>query len=62
MAGRQTMPPLRVTVSDSGRAGELRGSLERDEDRKVPHEAVVSVSAYLQEWRAEKGRKWWSPH
>ena len=56
------MPPLRVTVSDSGRAGELRGSLERDEDRKVPHEAVVSVSAYLQEWRAEKGRKWWSPH
>ena len=34
MARRQTMPPLRVTVSDSGHAGELGGSLERDEDRK----------------------------
>ena len=28
------MCPLRVTVGDSGRAGELGGSLERDEDRK----------------------------
>ena len=28
------MPQLRVTVSESGRAGELGGSLERDEDRK----------------------------
>ena len=28
------MRPPRVTVSDSGRAGELGGSLERVEDRK----------------------------
>ena len=28
------MRPLRVTVSDSGCAGELEGSLERGEDRK----------------------------
>ena len=29
---------------------------------KVPHEAVVIVSPYLQEWRAEKRRKCWILH
>ena len=44
------MRPLRVTVSGSGRADELGGFLERSEDKKVPHEAVVIVSAWLAGW------------
>ena len=42
------MRPLRVTLSDSGRAGELGGSLEREvKTGKVPHEAVVIVCTNL---------------
>ena len=39
------MRPLRVTVSGSGRGDELGGFLERGEDKEVPQEAVVIVSA-----------------
>ena len=37
---------LWVTVSGSGRADELGGFLERSEDKKVPHEAVVIISSW----------------
>ena len=40
------MRPVRVTVSGSGSADELGGFLERGEEKKVPHEAVVVVSAW----------------